>query len=49
MIKMNSAVSLVLSVLLAVCGCSAPSPPEAPEPIRTGWITAQVLEGADGL
>lgn len=49
---MSSIVSLILSMLLTVCGCAsqvpaAPSQP-TPEPIQTGWITAQMLEGADG-
>lgn len=49
---MSSIVSLILSILLTVCGCTsqssaAPSQP-APEPVQTGWITAQVLDGVDG-
>ena len=49
---MSSIVTLILSMLLTVCGCGAQDPatppPPTPEPIQTGWITAQVLEGEDG-
>lgn len=47
-------VSLLLTMLLAACGCipqlqpAQPAPTPAPEAVETGWITARTLEGTEG-